>query len=79
MKAKTLINQSISPFIAVIVATLLIVAISAQGHADETTWVLHERTLPAPAAASKALKDFHYTSATTRCSSIHPEHYLQDE
>jgi len=57
MKAKTLINRGLSAFTAVIVATLLIVVTSAQGHAAEKTWVLHERTLPAPAAASDELKE----------------------
>jgi acetyl esterase/lipase len=44
---------------AAIVATLLISITSAQGQtlAEEKAWVLHERTLPAPAAASDALRD----------------------
>jgi len=57
MKAKTLIYRSLSPLITVIVTTLLILITSAQGQAEEKAWVLHERTLPAPAAASEALKD----------------------
>ena len=58
-KTKTLIGPGLSPLIAAIVATLLISIISAQGQAlaDERSWVLHERTLPAPAAASEALRD----------------------
>ena len=41
-----------------ILATLLISITSAQGQtlAEEKAWVLQERTLPAPAAASDALR-----------------------
>ena len=58
-KTKTLIGPGLSPLIAAIVATLLISIISAQGQAlaEERSWVLHERTLPVPAAASEALRD----------------------
>ena len=52
-------TKSLSPLIAAIVATLLISITSAQGQtlAEEKAWVLHERTLPVPAAASEALRD----------------------
>jgi len=52
-------TKSQSPLIAAIVATLLISITSAQGQAlaEEKAWVLEERTLPAPAAASEALRD----------------------
>jgi acetyl esterase/lipase len=45
--------------IAAVLAALLISIIGAQGQtlAEEKAWVLHERTLPAPAAASDALRD----------------------
>ena len=58
-KTKTLIGPGLSPLIAAIVATLLISIISAQGQAlaEERSWVLQERTLPVPAAASEALRD----------------------
>ena len=44
---------------AAIVATLLISITSGQGQAlaEEKAWTLQERTLPAPAAASEALRD----------------------
>ena len=47
------------PGIAAVFATLLIAIIGAQGQAlaEEKAWVLQERTLPAPAAASEALRD----------------------
>jgi len=47
------------PGIAAVVATLLISITSAQGQAlaEEKAWVLQERTLPVPAAASEALRD----------------------
>ena len=45
--------------IAAVIATLLISIIGAQGQAlaEEKAWVLQERTLPAPAAASETLRD----------------------
>jgi len=45
--------------IAAVFATLLISIIGAQGQAlaEEKAWVLHERTLPAPSAASGAVRD----------------------
>ena len=45
--------------IAAVFATLLISIIGAQGQvlAEEKAWVVEERTLPAPAAASEALRD----------------------
>ena len=59
IKTKTLMCPGLSPLIATIVAILLISIIGAQGQAlaEEKAWVLHERTLPAPAAASDALRD----------------------
>ena len=51
-------TKSLSPLIAAVVVTLLIPIIGAQGQtlAEEKAWVLRERTLPAPAAASDALR-----------------------
>ena len=57
MKTKTSMNQGLSPLTAAIVATLLISITCAQGPAlaEEKAWVLQERTLPVPAAASEAI------------------------
>jgi hypothetical protein len=52
-------TKSLTPLMAAIVATLLISITSGQGQAlaEEKAWTLQERTLPAPAAASEALRD----------------------